>query len=253
MKKLLWSIAMALVCWSSGPSWSQGTGYSYDPMNDGTWIQYAVHSIQGFWHPEAMQLDVTWRSSPVAYNTLSFSSPNYCNILGGGPLYGITYNGSASLQDGGWVVSGKNYIGEAINENGNVQIPFIGKLTQSPDPGEQLNATSVVYESCQPDSQVIEYLPWTYQTIDKRPMWGNFADVVRTGLWEKNSQATNGQGQPLNGQDRVYNYVFQNGVGVVNFWYGYVQPDGTLYYNPYADPPWSDPKNGFEYYAISHN
>jgi hypothetical protein len=222
-------------------------------MNNGTSIQYAVYSIHGQWHPNVMQLDVTARSNVLAYNTLSFSSSSCAAFFGQGPLYRATYNASGSLQDGGWVVNGKAYIGEAINEIGNVQIPFIGKLTKSPIAGEQLSTTSTIYQSCQQSSPVIENLPWTYQTISHYATWGTFTDVWRTGLLEKNSQATNAQGQALNGQDRAYNYVFQNGVGLVHFWYGFVQPDGTLYFNPNANPAWTDPKNGFEYYAISHN
>ena len=262
-----WATALIVSLFVGGSAWSQGTGYPYYPLTSGTSITYQVFVITGTWHPTEGKLDVNSRTYVNSQTIYYYYSLGTCpSFFGQGPLFLKYYTvggpvtpsptpiPSQSLQDGGWVSSnGITYIGEAINNlgpgNGNVEIPFIGLLTKNPVAGEIMNETTTVYSACD-NPTVIEYLPWSYRTIEHLAQWGDFADVWRTGLWERNTSATDGNHQPIPGaKDRVYNFIFQNGVGMVNFWYGKLQSDNTLYYDPSNV---YDLNNGYEYYAISH-
>jgi hypothetical protein len=234
MKKAIAGLVIATVALLPSVGSAQ-TGHPYYPMNAGTQIVYQVYEIQGHWDEATMQLSVTSRTPwnrPIAIQYSSTTCPAY---FGNGPLYRATYvdsgtAGGALIDGGGVSPGGISYIGEAINEIGWVHVPFIAKLAVNPSAGQTIDATSTVTRGCS-DTTFQQTLRWRNRTIAHASSWGPFQDVWRTGLHEYGSES--------GGVDRVYNYVFARGKGMVNFWYGQLGPDGTI-------------TNGQEFYAIQY-
>lgn len=210
---------------------SAQTGHPYYPMNASSQIVYQGYRIQGHWNETTMELTVTSRTpypNPVAIQYSKTTCPMYFGngvlFLGDHTELGIS---SGKLIDGGGVSSnGISYIGEAINQNHNVHIPFIPKIATNPVAGQEIQGTSRVTASCT-DMTFELNLPWRYKTIGHFTNWGPFQDVWRTGLHEYGNEQF------------VYNYVFARNKGMVNYWFGQLLPNGTL-------------TNAWEFYAIQY-
>jgi hypothetical protein len=136
-----------------------------------------------------------------------------------------------TLTDGIGEIEQDYYIGEAINELGNVTVPPLAKITCVPFAGQTIEKTTTVYQN-RNIKTIMGTFRWKYKTVNHYDNWGVFPDVWRTGLREYRSD--NGSGV----LDSVYNYAFMRGVGLVDFWYGQFQPNGTIL--------------GYEFYAYSY-
>ncbi len=93
--------------------------------------------------------------------------------------------------------------------------------------GAEISATSTVYDNL--TREIVEMLPWRQRVI-AIGAWGEWADTIRTGLREYNTQIN------PNVPDHVYNYDFQRDIGLVNFWYGQLIGSAVIGYEYYAIP-----------------
>lgn len=234
MQRQLTYVASLLAAISTIPAQAQ-TGHPYWPMNNNQPILYSVFEITGTWNEAQMRLSISSRkahaNSPQTITTTNATCPKF---FGQGPLFKETYTpGGGNLHEGGGVTSGGlSYIGEAINADQNVTIPFLAKITFNPVAGQTISGPSMIYKSCNDTRlQYTQPFHWKYRTIEHLNNWGKFNDVWLTGLREY------GFNLSTTSDDMVYNYVFQRGKGMVNFWYGTLDPTGTKV-------------TGYEYYAI---
>lgn len=213
------------------------SSHPYLPYPNGGSIVYAVIPITGQWNETTGELTVLTRGG-ATYQKITFS-PNTCERLGTVPLYNNYYHylnvpnepayGWASLQNGVGYAGGKQYIGEYVDRTGWVKIPAEAELSMNPIAGETIEATSIVYENCDPNSAILSSsFHWKYWTLAHYDMWGAFGDVWRTALHEYGNGTTN--------CGNVYNFVFQRNVGAINFWT--IAPNCTTGIG-----------SGFEYYA----
>lgn len=220
------------------------TGHPYNPMNQGQTITYARYNILGTWDDASMKLSVTHRRyiDTVTVKITKKTCPQY---FGQGPLFSTDFPDGNSLQDGGTQSSnGITYIGEAINQFGNVHFPFIAKIAFNPVAGQVIEAQSLVRTSCANSTPINggQLFHWKYRTIEHLPTWGAFTDSWRTGLRE--------YGFPNSGPSQVYNYVFQRGKGQVDLWHGALQPDGRTVGSAATFNMPVNQHNAWEYYAI---
>lgn len=238
---LIYSIVLVYM-----PAYAQ-TGHPYYPMNAGQRIKYQLYSFRGYWDEPSMKITITARapyvpSNPYYMQTISYSFDICPLYFGYGPLYVATYTdpygASGSLKDGGWIdPKGISYIGEAVNEKGVVARPFIAKLAFNPSQGQEIRGSSVTNLNCNSQQLYLNKpFNWVYRTIEYNKVWGRYTDTWRTGLREFNSEFNSNN---VKHKDRVYNYVFQRGVGMVNFWYGDLEDNQSIL-------------NGVEYYAIEY-
>lgn len=214
------------------------TYHPYNPQRSGTGITYQIFTITGIWHDDTFAMDVTSRSflnlQRIAYSQISLS-----DFFGYLPLFAgyqhlmdvedTPINMSGTLVDGVGYSNGEYYIGEASSNQNVVHIPFIAKLAFNPYPGQTISPTSKIYNSIN-KSYLFDF-HWTYKTIMKLDQWGAFSDVWRTGLKEYNPSNPSAPGC-------VYNYCFMRNVGLIDLWYGQMQPDGSIV--------------GYEYYAVDY-
>ena len=206
-------------------------------MNPGQTTYYAMYKITGEWDPNTMQLSVKTRTFLPGMPHKYVIQPAKCpSKFGNGPLFATHQYGSRgeygkSLIDGGGVSSRNiRYIGEVVNNVGQVHSPFIAKIAFNPYAGQTIEENSVVFESC--DGDFVHNHRWRYRTISHINTWGAFQDVWRTGLQEFNSD------RGL--KDLVYNYVYQKNKGLVNLWYGELESDKRTVIN-----------EAYELYAIN--
>ncbi|MFN9727404.1 hypothetical protein [Acidovorax sp.] len=210
---------------------SAQTGNPYYPMNSGSTIVYQGYDIEGQWDENTMQLTVTRRTPWNRLVSINYSQTTCPLYFGSGTLFVADHmDGGASsglLMDGGAVSSnGITYMGEAVNQHGQVHVPFIPKLAFNPIAGQEIHAVSSVTRSCTDTTHMLN-LPWRYKTIGNYRSWGPFQDVWRTGLHEYGTEQF------------VYNYVFARNKGMVNYWYGQLMPNGSIV-------------NGKEFYAVRY-
>jgi hypothetical protein len=193
----------------------QAKAGAYYEQAAGTGIVYEVREITSKWNAETQELAIVTRGPVINQQTLNYSR-NYCEALGEMRVstYQIGVNPplvvdlSQSLQDAAFKIGGVSYIGEGVNQFGNVINPGEAKITASPIAGEVINGSSVVMADCK-SKTVIDYAyAWKYRTVAHYDNWRGHSDVWHTGLVE-----TKG---PL----ATYNYTFSKGVGMVAFWYG---------------------------------
>lgn len=214
------------------------TNHPYDPMLDGTSITYAVSTITGTYNDADMRITIT-SSNFVANQTISFSANQYDSYVTK-DLYVRYYhsdttpplpiNFNATVQDAKWAAYNNfQYIGEMVNELGNTIIPPEPKLEKFPVGGTTFSGASVIRKSPTDNTIINPSFQWKYRTIEHMAApWGNFTDCWRTGLREYIPTA----------KDRVYNYLFMRNKGMVNFWYGDLNADGTV--------------TGYQFFAIEY-
>lgn len=212
--------------------------HPYDPLIDGTSIVYNVYQMTGTYNDSDMRITV---NSNVLQGRvkITFSDNSYDSYVTK-PLIVRYYhsesspdspiNFSATVQDSKWTTSSNfQYIGEMVNELGNTIIPPEPKLQKIPVAGFTISGSSVIRKSYLDDSIIDPAFKWKYRTIEYFPTaWGGFNDCWRTGLRE----------YIPSGKDRVYNYLFMKDKGMVNFWYGDLNSDGTV--------------TGYQFYAVSY-
>ncbi len=243
---LLWSLIGFTL------SASAQTGHPYYPLQPGQSIRYLVMEIAGVWKKDTHEIWILSRTplpAPNTYETIYFGQRTCPTYFGQGPLFTEHYNAPNNprpLQEGGAVTAqGIPYIGEAINERGQVMIPFEAKITNSPVAGETIGPVQTITytrdRACEfppaTATQTTSY--WRYMTIGHYVSWGIFSDVWRTGLHECGTVA-NCASYP--GQS-VYNYAFKRGVGLIDFWYGVLGAQ---------DANGDFPVTGKEYWSLDH-
>lgn len=209
------------------------TGYPYNPMILGSEITYARYSICGYWNDAAMELSVLQREF-VDYVTIKHGTYQCQDCFGDAVLYRSIFPDCNSLVDGGSIVDGIKYIGEARNDHGQVMTPFIAKLAQEPYEGQVIQTCSIIRAGCGFCDKIIDNHCWKYQTLEYYLYWGDFVDCWRTGLKETGSSSANWQDVIS-----VYNYVYAKWIGLVHFWFGTTDANGQI-------------ENGYEFYAISN-
>jgi len=218
MKKFLFVLFFSCLLFSSAKA--QDIVHPYFPMEVGESITYIQIPITGTWHEDTMALDIDARGDTTGQIVISFSrNPvldtfvNYWHLPEVPPLPVFL---SSSLQNSyGYYLYGKPgaliYVGELVNEFGQIIRPPEALLTMSPIAGENFTRMSRVYT----DDAITIRIHWKYQTIAHYDTWGPFVDCWRTALWEYDS-------------NHVYNYVFQHGVGIVDLWHGTVDAQGNV-------------------------
>jgi len=208
-------------------------------MPPGTGITYQTFTIKGTWRNDTFELGVSERTY-LRNQRGAFSEAAYPPLFGYLPLTAGYQHlmdvddtpivPSQTLTDGMAFANNEYYIGEALNESNMAHVPFIAKLAFNPRPGQAIDQTSKVYSTI--SQAFLLNFHWKYKTVAHYDNWGAFPDVWRTGLREYDSEVS------PNVPDRVYNYAFMRGVGLVDFWYGSFQADGTV--------------KGYEIYAIDY-
>jgi hypothetical protein len=223
MKKLL-IILLVLFVFSYPVKANEIESYPYFPMD--AKINYLVFNITGHWDEATFAFSIDTQTQRP--NTISITpEPIKCPAFTGTKMVWENYLGTkTSLMDGKTVSSnGKYYIGEGINENSNLIYPYEALLSYSPIAGESIEEHSRVFTGCSDNTIIVPDFHWKYKTIAHYATWGDFSDVWRTGLHEYTSM-------------HVYNYVFANGIGMVDFWHGSVDANGNVTgFRFYADLP----------------
>lgn len=185
------------------------SSYPYFPMKIGTSINYKCFTITGTYNPVTMCISAIINQSipPLIHRITStlISTPSFSGHY--------QYWHSVETPDeppiiehglgNGFSVKDKIYVGEAMNEAGQIMIPPEPILMYRPVAGEEITGTSVVYQKYDWGAP-IGNLNWKYKTIAHYDMWGVFSDVWHTALDEKNGS--------------VYNYIFKKDVGMVDFY-----------------------------------
>jgi hypothetical protein len=195
--------------------------HPYDPLQEGDSITYHVYKMTGIYNDTDMRI-ATVTNNYIGAVKITFVKNNYADY-GTKNLIARYYHGantplpsplnfSTAVQDAKWITNtNQEYIGEMVNELGNVIIPPEAKLERNPVVGNVIDKQSVVRVSPSDNTIINANFHWKYRTIEYLPVaWGNFIDCWRTGLREYNPA----------GNDRVYNYLFMKNKGMVNFWYG---------------------------------
>lgn len=222
--------------------------HPYCPWTPGSSIDYVVMEINGLYHPENMFLDVTNRTvaplnSKQTVTCVRVPTPEpsiyLCSTLTGEPTPTID-----NLSDTGtfpYLINGKwnpldgstGWIGEST-----VLRPYEALLTLNPVVGEKLTLSSQANTYDGPASYIDRKVNnwvfnYQYSTLSKGS-WGitpEWNDTFRTGILENYDQ-----------RDKwaAYNYVFQKGIGPVNYWKGVIAADNTIV-----------PGTGYEWYAVA--
>lgn len=191
------------------------TPHPYCPMPDGASIIYQVQAITGIWNAVNGFLDVSTRTphnvQEISYSPIVTASGNFTAEFFEAPETPNTpINPATTLCDCMAILpNGLHYLGEAKNQLGQVVWPPEMKLTLNPFAGQLVEGVSAVYPNDTSQTAITQNFRWTYRTLAHYPMYGPFADCWRTSLYEPGNKA-------------AYNYVFQQGVGPVCFWYGIV-------------------------------
>jgi hypothetical protein len=184
------------------------TSYDYFPMKIGTSIEYKCFAINGVWHSESMCLDAYIQPTPptdvrvtssLMVTPAYFGFYQYWHVLGTPDFPPIIKNGLGN----GFFIKDKIYVGETMNEFGQIMIPPEPLLMYRPNEGEVISGVSDVYQAYDMGVK-INTANWRYKTIAHYDTWGVFSDCWRTALSENEYQ--------------VYNYVFARGIGMVDFY-----------------------------------
>lgn len=187
----------------------------YWPLKVGSNFNFDIFTIRGNWPTTGNIVPITYRqkAGPAKVSILSGVSNPFCNNASFKYFY--YPEGGKGLNEGWDYVAGIGwYIGEAINQDGAVYKPFLPKMPLNPKEGTNISGTSSVFK----DGVYMGQTPWVFRVVKHRD-WGQFTDCWITFLQETKYGS--------------YNYVFKNGVGLVDFWY--VDPTGK----------------GLEYYATN--
>ena len=211
-----------------------GSGNEWWPLVPGTCIDYAVYAVNTSWNPSTNQLDVMGRYAQANSVRICAQTAS-CAGCGYGTLLMEQYEQPANvargfLYEGGHSTQGVKYTGEAGNAGYIYTNSFLAKIPHQPAPGMRLAGMTGLAPptsctaSCTPPAPTDA---WSMSVISMGA-WGSWADTARTGLEETVQGAQVGR----------YNYIFQRGTGMVNFWYANTDTDPALV-------------RGFEYYATS--
>lgn len=225
---LLWVLAAAILLFWLLPLACRAQDVSpYDPRIDGTWTQYEVYGIVGWFHRDTRQIEIRLPAYPIGMQTVvwrTIAGPN-SPILGemffAGPASSATLN-----TDGNGLfdqVQACNGVGLYIGEVGNPSQPG---FTMSPaEPKVPVNPTG--HEHYEIDH-------WVQNTVNGTP--------VNVGQMHTSFYAITGPGYAFQGwpdcvwtsleerpgdpnADYAYNYVFARGIGLVAFWFGRVNTE----------------------------
>jgi hypothetical protein len=261
LRVLTFAVLLLLAALSAGaearaPA-AQGTGFAYMPLTPGGSITYSHRMLNdAVWDDRQMVFTVRSQTPVIDTQVRHFSAHSCKTFFGGLPLF-VQYqvHEGQAPQPVEWsqtltmaVQTGTDqqgraveFLGEVLNNMGpggsnNVVIPGIPAITRNPVAGEEINENfagggSAVYEggprgACTNSAVIMggggaEGFRWRYRTVRWSREWGPYKDVWLTGLREYLTL----YGQPA---DRVYNFIFMRGVGLVGFWYGMVDARGRL-------------------------
>ena len=195
-----------------------GSGDNWWPMNENSYIKYRMYEITGVFNKLTLKLFVTLRVLKME-RTLTVENKS---CVCGNNFYGHRYSWDGKINGGiiyeGWdTIDGQRYLGEKINHLNGKYNPCLPKLAEIKSVTSVLTGSSITNCEC---AKIENNNPWKFKMIEK-VNWGPFGECWRTGLWECNFNA--------------YNYVFKEGIGMVDFWF-------------------IDPKtgSGYEYWAIEY-
>ena len=209
-----------------------GSGNEWWPLMPGTCIDYAVYAVTTSWSPSTNRLDVAGRGAQVNSVRICAQTAS-CSACGYGSLLMEQYEQPAHvnkgfLWEGGHLTQGVMYTGEAGNAGYVYTNSFLAKIPHQPALGMRLTdmtGLAACTGSCAAPAPTDR---WSMAVISMGA-WGGWADTTRTGLEETVQGAQVGR----------YNYIFQRGKGMVNFWYTNTDTDPALV-------------RGFEFYATSY-
>jgi hypothetical protein len=193
------------------------TQYVYYPQTEDNTIQYRVFSINAVWLSDTFLLPIrsqVRQEHDILITPEPYSSPAFI----GTKMQWANYLGklAGSLKVGtGISPEGKYYLGEGVNELEMVISPPEALLTYNSVVGEIIDCHSRVFTNSYDNTILIPDFHWTYRTIGHYNTWGHYSDCWHTGLYEHTS-------------NYVYNYVFANGVGMIDFWYGALNPNNNV-------------------------
>jgi hypothetical protein len=184
------------------------SSYDYFPMKVGSSIEYKCFAINGVYHPDTMCIDAYIQNIPpinVRITSTIVSTPLFAGFY----QYWHspeTPDSPPLLKNGlgnGFSYKDKIYVGESMNELGQIMIPPEPLLVYRPVAGEEIVGSSNLYKAYD-WGEKIGVGNWRYKTIAHYDTWGAFNDVWRTALSENDYY--------------VYNYVFAKGIGMVDFY-----------------------------------
>ncbi len=200
------------------------TTHPYWPLTPNSTIEYQVFKIKGRAHLDTLHLDVTERiPSPVnavqrktmlTVPALYAPATAIAYAMPGQPL-----PTPATLR---WE-NGIQFVLPWIPPNG---FAYIGEYNSqiAPEPllafDTQIGVkrTGLTHAVNFADGKVYpQELPWTYMDISRGP-WDQHPDTIRTGLLE----------QPANGPRVIFNYIYRQGIGLVDEWYGALDDAGNV-------------------------
>lgn len=208
------------------------------PLTPGSWIEYVMFDISGPYNPATGEIGITsqtirpktfWTTGP-RMRTTCVADPNAqipairrINSEPGTPP-GSSFK-NMGLYEGPWYPTALDKpVPPFIGESGGVNFtctPPEPKLTMNPVAGETFSLTCRFrgYATEPDSSQYAGDINCRYLTRHVAQPWGPYTDTVRTHLIERPGEA----------HEIAYNYVFQRGVGPVDWWWGivYRNPDGT--------------------------
>lgn len=197
------------------------TGFDFLPLKNAQ--VFHQFNITGIWDFQTMTLGVTSRVSLGTQFQFDYWESQCPQFFGEAKTYTMYAHGVGAVTEPlipnssqhliqAAHESGITYIGEVVNTFGKVVIPPECLITKNPIVGEVLEGCSTVYENA---SIITNEFGWKYKTI-ARLDWGPHKDCFWTGLIEYSDP------------NFVYNYVFKNGVGIIDIWFGAMDENGNV-------------------------
>jgi hypothetical protein len=234
------------------------TGCPYDPRIDGSWTLYQLYQIGGHWNPVTHRITVDWRTPKNQQTIVWRVIPNSI-----GPVPGINEFFFPSIYTPCWRTDVGNVGGpgfvlyDAIqnDDNGRFYIGEVGSMIygETVTPGEpKIPMNPIGNEHYEFDHWVMDC---TSGHLHIRTMHTSFYMIGGPGYtWLRADGAlmpncvwTSLEEQPGNPvEDHVYNYVFQQGVGIIDIAWGNLR-DHVNYTIDMADGQ----HTSFEYQAIA--
>lgn len=216
MKKyiLLTLVFLSLISLSAANRLQTQTNHEYFQLRTGDNFTYKKYAMFGTWNDSTYELTATNIGSEVIPETISYSTSTCAYFGATAPIFYQFYHyfGTpntptvpwAVIQIAGWGLYNSygnfvGYLGDAVDELGNVKNPPEAVITNSPVAGEYIESFNTQkFQSCTNATVLQSNFHWKYKTIVNGTFFG-IADTWRTALREFGDTGGN-----------VYNWYFAN-------------------------------------------
>lgn len=211
--------------------------HPYFPRKQGRWVDYNVASFRGTFEPGNMAISID-------HSTLQMYPPpggrQRLTTLKAGDMWTLTYGPAGQtitrIQDG-WESLYQDDDPDAVCERSGgwgVGVPGVPLLprTITPGPAGQFEVRTTVFSAAIGHDTTGPALIMARENCGNPQNDGKFVSrcgVVHQGPWGQLSNVVISalQENPWKVDSQTYNYVWQKGFGLLHFWYGTLDLDGS--------------------------